>query len=149
MAVFIEDVLNAGGIDANYGPGAFERGVASNPTGSEYVLQQRLRENKCKPIYLHSALLWHFVPPSECSLEWLLHRSYRQAIYAALISSRYNYFFIVIAMLRFFLPSWLSCLLSRAIPNASKERLYLMRRRFFWLRGILKGVQLKNSIRKN
>jgi len=69
-AVFAEDVKELGGFDPDLGPSC----VA---TGEESDLQIRLRAKGVKPQYIELAKVWHYVPSSRCSAEWLLDRAAR------------------------------------------------------------------------
>ncbi len=68
------DILDAGGFDATRGPGM------SHSIGDETEMQARLIAFGCRGIYLHEALVWHYVPENRCSIEWVIRRSRQYGI---------------------------------------------------------------------
>lgn len=75
-----EDILRAGGFDFRFGPGSSMPGTASNPTGHELIMQQRLTAVGCTPIYVPNAIVTHNVAAECYTQTWILHRAYRNAL---------------------------------------------------------------------
>ena len=74
-AAFSRDLIDAGGFDGRFGPGA-----STGATGQETHMQDLLVRNGVEPVYIHEAVVWHFVPRSRSSPEWALDREYRNTI---------------------------------------------------------------------
>jgi glycosyltransferase involved in cell wall biosynthesis len=74
-AAFATDVLSVGGFDPDRGPGS-----PTGSTGQESDMQRRLLHHKARGIYVPEATVWHFVPRTRCSAEWVLERSRRAGI---------------------------------------------------------------------
>jgi glycosyltransferase involved in cell wall biosynthesis len=73
------DLRRAGGFDENRGPGA-----PTGATGQESSMQQRLISDGLRGAYLADAMVWHYVPQSRCSQEWLIDRAFRHGVEMAL-----------------------------------------------------------------
>ena len=67
-AIFLPDLVKAGGFDVNRGPGLVS-------VGQESEMQWRLRLQGARAVYVEQALVWHYVPKNRCSPEWLLERA--------------------------------------------------------------------------
>ncbi|MFC3104846.1 glycosyltransferase family 2 protein [Salinisphaera aquimarina] len=80
FCAYSEDIIRAGGFDFRFGPGSSVPGTASNPTGHELVMQQRLTAVGCTPIYAPEAIVTHNVAPECYTQIWVLHREYRNAL---------------------------------------------------------------------
>jgi GT2 family glycosyltransferase len=74
-AVFVSDVLEAGGFDPHRGPGSSTVGP-----GQETEMQQRLYGRGLKAVYVSEAMVWHYVPAERCSPRWALKRARRAGI---------------------------------------------------------------------
>lgn len=77
-AAFARDILDCGGFDADFGPGA-----RSGATGQETAMQDQLRAHGHEPRYIHDAVVWHYVPKSRSSPEWTLERARKMAVASA------------------------------------------------------------------
>lgn len=84
IACFTEDFLAVGGMNPFLGAGAFKPGDGTNPTGSESDLQARLQARGVRPEFVPAAKVWHYVPLSRCSRDWLVHRAFRSGVEKAL-----------------------------------------------------------------
>jgi len=67
-AAFVEDLKNAGGFNASFGPGSGAR-------GQETEMQMRLLAAGRRGMYVPGAMVWHYVPEHRCSAQWVLNRS--------------------------------------------------------------------------
>jgi glycosyltransferase involved in cell wall biosynthesis len=76
------DLRRAGGFDENRGPGS-----PTGATGQEASMQQRLISCGLRGAYLPDAMVWHYVPQSRCSQEWLIARAFRHGVEVALIDA--------------------------------------------------------------
>jgi glycosyltransferase involved in cell wall biosynthesis len=76
-AVFVQQILEAGGFNCSIGPGALQAGTEGNPVGQETELQQRLFARGLEAIYVPEAIVWHWVPQKRCSPQWAIERAYR------------------------------------------------------------------------
>lgn len=74
-AAFRGDLLEAGGFDINHGPGS-----PLGALGQETQMQQRLRRRGLRSVYVPDAWVWHYVPESRCSAEWLLGREHHRSV---------------------------------------------------------------------
>jgi GT2 family glycosyltransferase len=136
MACFTEDFFAAGGMNPNLGAGAFEPGDGTNPTGSEWDLQARLQAHGVKPEFLPAAEVWHYVPPSRCSSEWVLHRAFRSSVELALNTGTPGA--RVRRLVRKAPSALLRYLLSDLAP--SPQRRFAMRKKAFHWAGELNGL---------
>jgi glycosyltransferase involved in cell wall biosynthesis len=96
-AAFSMDVKNVGGFDTNIGPGSRIQAV-----GQETAMQNKLKKNGVRPIYVRDAVVWHYVPESRCSPEWALKRTYRTAVKSGLVANKCSFYPSL-----FGLPRWL------------------------------------------
>jgi hypothetical protein len=71
-AAFRNDLISAGGFDDSYGPD-----VKSGATGQETMMQHHLQARGGAPIYIPRATVWHYVPASRCSPDWVIDRQMR------------------------------------------------------------------------
>jgi glycosyltransferase involved in cell wall biosynthesis len=71
-AAFRDDLISAGGFDDSYGPD-----IKSGATGQETMMQHHLRAKGGAPIYIPRATVWHYVPASRCSPDWVIDRQMR------------------------------------------------------------------------
>lgn len=68
-AVRVEHLHKVGGFDVAFGPGS-----KMATRGQETEMQRRLMSNGIFPKYIPSAVVYHYVPRANSSLEWLLIR---------------------------------------------------------------------------
>ncbi len=71
--------------------------------GEETRIQRELLTQGCTGLYLHDAVVWHYVPKDRCSAEWMLKRSYRHGLTEASQISLQNYD----GKLLFNIPRWI------------------------------------------
>lgn len=64
-AAFANDLRAAGGYDERCGPG-------TSANSDETNVQETMLRNGVKAYFLPDAIVWHYVPPQRCSVEWLL-----------------------------------------------------------------------------
>ena len=75
-AVYRRKLVEAGGFDAKYGPGA-----TSGTRGQEGDAQLRMFRNGVRPVFLGQSFVWHFVPLKVLTREWVLDRIFNSAKY--------------------------------------------------------------------
>lgn len=75
-AAFTSDLLFFGGFDPSVGPGSKYGAV-----GQESNMQARLLLAGCRPVFVETALVSHYVSGDSVMLTWLLRRRYREGIY--------------------------------------------------------------------
>src|SRR3569623_2649032 len=74
-AAFAEDLVAAGGFDTRLGPGG-----TSGAAGQETEMQRRLLAGGARPMYVPSAVAWHYLHREFLEREWILKRSYKHAL---------------------------------------------------------------------
>ncbi|HPZ82081.1 MAG TPA: glycosyltransferase [Thermogutta sp.] len=67
-AAWADDLLAVGGFENQFGPGG---------VGAETALQKKLLQRGMRPVYLPQGLVYHWVPRSRCSPQWVLRRAYQ------------------------------------------------------------------------
>lgn len=85
-AAYVSDLKAVGGFDPLIGPGS--------PIGAtlhdESDAQDRLRAQGAIPVYVAEAVVWHFVPKTRSSVQWVLHRQYKTGYSSGLLKQRRN-----------------------------------------------------------
>ena len=66
------DLVAAGMFSERFGPGS-----STGATGQETEMQERLRRNGVKRVYVQNNMVWHYVPREKCTFEWIKERSRR------------------------------------------------------------------------
>ncbi|WP_251965222.1 glycosyltransferase [Salinibacter ruber] len=74
-AAYRTDLLEVGGFNVNYGPGAPTKSV-----GQESQMQKRLMDSGLRKVYVPNASVKHNVSATDHDLWWLLKRKYREGI---------------------------------------------------------------------
>ena len=74
-AASAQDLHALGGFNEEVGPGA-----ASGSTGQETDMQRRLMQAGIGGRYLPDAMVWHYIPISRCTPDWILRRAYRRGV---------------------------------------------------------------------
>jgi glycosyltransferase involved in cell wall biosynthesis len=74
-AAYKADLLEVGGFNVNYGPGAPTKSV-----GQESQMQKRLMDSGLRKVYVPNASVKHNVSATDYDLWWLLKRKYREGI---------------------------------------------------------------------
>jgi len=86
-AAYAQDLRSAGGFDPSFGPGS-----ATGRRGQETEMQRRLYREGAAPVYVPMACVRHHVPGRNCTMGWILQRSYYHGLtegaWAARSSSR-------------------------------------------------------------
>ena len=77
MAAYVEDILEFGGFNRDLGPGALVAGTEGNPTGGEAYMVDLMLANGYEPVWIPDAVVWHWVPDSRCSPQWVVNRYWR------------------------------------------------------------------------
>ncbi len=82
--VFKTDLMTVGGFNANFGPGS-----KTGARGQETDAQHRLLESGIKGIYIPGALVYHWVPKSAVSREWVMGRIRKSAMLKGRLEKRW------------------------------------------------------------
>ena len=80
-AAFVGDIRRAGWFDPIFGPGS-----AAGAPGDEKDMQLRLKRHGAQAHFVEDARVWHYVPVERCTVDWALHRNYRNAITKQLLA---------------------------------------------------------------
>ncbi len=150
FGAFTQRVLEVGGFNANFGPGAMVAGTEQNPMGQETEMQARLFKAGYKTRYVPDALVWHWVPKERCSPAWALHRAYRHGITDGLkdknahVGPRWRgaprWMWRVWAGLR------LSSLVANLMPNAQAR--FLVKREYQRWRGMMQSIRMADDAKE-
>lgn len=143
-AVYVSDLKAVGGFRCDIGPGAVRDGTEGNPTGHEWELQYRLRDAGMRAVFVGDAPVWHYVPRSNCTPDWALHRIYRNAYFATLRAQADAHRDddkddSVSVLKRRYLKQRLYALAATLVRD--REKRFHMRRRLFEIRGRLEGFR--------
>jgi GT2 family glycosyltransferase len=74
-AAFASDLIAAGGFDSRLGPGG-----TTGAAGQETEMQRRLIAGGAQPVYVPSAVAWHYLHQEFLEPDWVLRRAYRHAL---------------------------------------------------------------------
>jgi Glycosyltransferase like family 2 len=136
-AAFRSSLRSVGDFDIRRGPG----GKTGN-VGDETEMQVRLRKSGVRSCYLPTAMVWHYVPPANCSPAWALKRAFQNGIPYGLDSPpdfpgrlRYTGWKI---------RKWASkgARVLRAIPTRNVETLFAAVYEFIFFAGYMYGARL-------
>jgi hypothetical protein len=73
-ALAAQDLLDIGGFDPQMGPGT------EHSVGEETAAQRRMEARGVSPVYVPSAVVWHYLHPEYLDPAWLLKRTYRHGL---------------------------------------------------------------------
>lgn len=140
-AVYVSDLKAAGGFRSDVGPGALRAGTEGNPTGHEWDVQYRLRDQGVRAVFVEDAPVWHYVPPCNCTPDWALHRIYRNAYFAAIRTAdgAHDGSPDLQALKRRYLKHRVYALAAALVPD--RQRRFHMRRPLFEIRGRMEGLR--------
>lgn len=136
-AAWTDDLIAIGGFDPQLGPGQL-------PLGDEIALQKRLLRRGMIPVYLDQALVYHWVPSSRCSPQWVLHRAYRIGMTQGLEQPADDEVFLFGYprwMYRALIERFMRWCLSRLSPNL--ERRFEAAYNLWFFLGWMKGKQAR------
>jgi GT2 family glycosyltransferase len=74
-AAFAHDLRKIGGFDTRLGPGG-----TTTAAGQETEAQRRLLAHGATPVYVPTAVAWHYLHREFLDPEWVLKRTYRHAL---------------------------------------------------------------------
>jgi glycosyltransferase involved in cell wall biosynthesis len=74
-AAFSRDILALGGFDPRFGPGS-----PLGASGQESDMQKRMLDEGVEGKDVPDALVWHYVPASRCTPEWVLRRTFGKGV---------------------------------------------------------------------
>lgn len=137
-AAFAKDIKTLGGFNTDVGPGG-----RLGASGQESDMQRRLQLAGLKPHYVPDALVWHYVPESNCTPEWTLRRIYRYATESGLKLPKGN-------RSVFGLPPWAIRTVTlrymaylQSLTSANTERRFLARYKLAESLGVINGLRKK------
>lgn len=133
---FAIDMKETGGFDERRGPG-------SGAIGQESDMMEKLLNRNIHGYYLPNCKVWHYVPKTRCSPEWMLSRAYKKSVGNGIMLSRAN--FIVRTM--FVLNSKIKLLGIRILLVILEKRLNTSQKFHYEYRknshsGILNGMKV-------
>jgi hypothetical protein len=140
---FAIDMKEVGGFDERRGPGSGAR-------GQEADMMERLLKKNIVGYYLPECVVWHFVPKTDCSPEWMLSRTFEWGVGLGIKNARVSY----PVRAKRILVRWIKLLGIRIMIGLLGKRLDSRRRiHYEYLRnlysGILKGLRDTNAGRSD
>lgn len=81
---FASDMREAGGYDERRGPGSGAR-------GQEADMMDKLLKRNIIGYYLPECVVWHYVPKTECTPEWMLSRTFEWGVGVGIKNSRVSF----------------------------------------------------------